>query len=598
MKTRIVATLVAAIIGGFTRTRFFSIGRIATAATLIAAATVIAVAVSSEALVSVGSPPSPAAQNIQQEPALAVDAAHPNVLAAGANDTIDLEAWNAGDDTTGAFTPGVGFSGVYFSFDNGHTWIQPTYTGYSARFGINNSCLGVVGPDPGCTPDPHGPIGTLPWYYENGLVSHGDPAVAFGPRRDANGNFSWTNGSRLYYANIAFNFGETFRGSAAIYLSRTDDTAAAAAGDKNAWMQPVLVSRQNSTLFSDKDAIWADNAASSPFFGNVYICHTAFRSQNFSSRPVMVSVSSDGGNTWMTKQVTEAATNVQHGYRLGSTIRTDSNGVVYLFFTHFGIGTLGTHAMVKSYDGGHTWTRPQDIVAMNDACYNVDPVIGRCVEDGIAGARMDLSAAPSVDIANGAPTGADATNEIVNTWVDGRLGLNNEKVMLSYSTNGADSWSSPTAISSGSDRGFYAAAGISPNGQELYIVYNAFTTPYRTNTIDPRSLVGVVLHADIGADGVPTGWTELHRSPPGDPRGSIYDPFNTSEFMGDYVYAVATSTYGAAVWNDARNAADCPAVNAWRMSLRGGPPAPQPAPQQDCPATFGNLDIFCWTSAP
>jgi hypothetical protein len=163
--------------------------------------------------------------------------------------------------------------------------------------------------------------------------------------------------------------------------------------------------------------------------------------------------------------------------------------------------------------------------------------------------------------------------------------------MLSYSTNGGDSWSSPTAISSAGDRGYYAAAAISPIGQNLYIGYNAFTTPYRTNTVDPRILVGVTLHANIGADGAPTDWMELHRSPPGDPRGSASDPFVTSEFLGDYVYAIATSTYGAAVWNDTRNAADCPAVDAWRMSLRGGPP-------EDCPSTFGNLDIFGWTSAP
>jgi len=582
--------------------------RIATAATLISAAAVMAVILVTEALVSVGSPPSPPSQNLQIEPALAVDAAHPNVLAAGANDGIDLEACNAGDDTTCLFTPGVGGSGVYFSFDSGHTWIQPTYTGYSARFGINNSCVGVVGPDPGCTPDPQGPIGTLPWYYENGLSSLGDPAVAFGPRPDANGNFSWTNGSRLYYANLALNFGDTFRGFVAIYVSRTDDVAAAAADDKNAWMQPVLVSRQNASLFSDKEQVWADNAASSPFFGNVYICYRELRSDSRGRAlpmPITVSVSSDGGNTWTTRQVTEAATNLQHGYRVGCTVRTDSNGVVYLFFTHFAIGTpgIGTHAMVKSYDGGQTWTRPQDIVSMNDACYNVDPVSGRCVEDGIAGAGNDLTAAPSVDIANGAPTGVDATDEIVDTWGDGRFGLNNEKVMLSYSTNGGDSWSSPTTVSSAGDRGFYAAAAISPNGQELYIGYNAFTTPYRTNTIDPRSLVGVVLHADIGTDGVPTGWTELHRSPPGDPRGSTgggapFGDFNIAEFLGDYVYAIATSTYGVAVWNDARNAADCPAMDAWRMSLRGGDPAPIPAPQQDCPSTFGNVQIFGWTSAP
>jgi hypothetical protein len=590
------------------RNRFFAIARIATASTLISAAVISAAVIISgglgtEALVNVGSPPSPPWQNFQFEPALAVDAAHQNILAAGANDAIDFEACNAGDDTICDFPPGVGFSGIYFSFDSGHTWTQPTYTGYSARFGINNSCLGVVGPDPGCTPDPAGPIGTLPWYYENGLASAGDPAVAFGPRPDENGNFSWANGSRLYYANITDNFGDTFSGIAAIYVSRTDDVTAAAGGNKNAWMPPILVSRQNTTLFSDKDQIWADNAASSPFFGNVYITYTAFRSRSrghAAPRPIMVAVSSDGGNTWINQQVSEAATNAQHGFRSASTIRTDSNGVVYLFLAHFGVGTpgTGTHAMVKSYDGGRTWTPPQNIVSMNDACYNVDPVIGRCVEDGIAGARMDLAAAPNVTIANGAPTGADATNEIVDTWADGRLGLNNEKVMLSYSTNGGDSWSSPTAISSAGDRGLYTAPAISPIGQELYVAYNAFTTPYRTNTFDPRGLVGVVLHADIGTGGTPTNWMELHRSPPGDPRGSSYDPYNTSDFLGDYIYAIATSTYGAAVWNDARNAADCPAVDAWRMSLRGGSPAPRPAPQQDCPSTFGNVDVFSWTSAP
>jgi len=101
----------------------------------------------------------------------------------------------------------------------------------------------------------------------------------------------------------------------------------------------------------------------------------------------------------------------------------------------------------------------------------------------------------------------------------------------------------------------------------------------------------VVKHADIGGGGAPTGWSTLHRGTPGDPRGTSQNNL-VGEFLGDYVYAAATRTYGTAVWNDARNAADCPAIDAWRMSLQGSGGVATPAVQADCPATFGNSDIY------
>ena len=315
--------------------------------------------------------------------------------------------------------------------------------------------------------------------------------------------------------------------------------------------------------------------------------------------PLVVLTSRDAGDTWEQKKVTPAhnVSPKQWG-QSGCTIRTDSHGVVYVFFEQFQspftfLPPQGTHMLVRSFDGGQTWSKAVELFQITDPCFFVDPVIFRCVEDGVAGARNDLSASPSVDIANGAPTGADATNEIVDTWADGRDGLNREHVMVSYSTGGGNpgTWSAPTAIDVAGDRGYYSAPAFSPDGTDLWIVYNAFTTPFRTDTTSPRGLVGVVRHADVGTGGAPTGWTTVHRGAVGDPRGSSQNNLQ-AEFLGDYVYAASSRDYAAAVWNDVRAAADCPAIDAYRASLRTDSPLPAPAPQQDCPATWGNSDIF------
>jgi hypothetical protein len=588
-------------------------------------------ALDSDRLVSAGSRSGPFSANKQNEPALAIDANHSAVLAAGANDNIDMEACNAGADNTCPFTEGVGVSGVYFSFDSGDTWVQPSYTGWSAR-----NCTGAPGDDDADCQPQTGPIGTLPGYDEAGMVSDGDPAVAFGPVY-ANGSFSWANGSRLYYANLAANFPgrRSFHGFEAIAVSRIDGPAdtgltPAIVADEANWKAPVIVSKQNSALFSDKEQVWADNASSSPFFGHAYVCSAAFRGVPGTSQPLMVATSVDGGDNWTTRQISTATNNPvsPNGFgRSGCTIRPDSNGVAYVFAYQFAAGLPGNgvQLMSRSVDGGRHWSKLRPILPATDLCNAIEVSIGRCVEDGIGGARDDLGPSPSVDIANGAPTGIDATNQIVNAWADGRDGLNHEHVMFTTSTDGGVNWTAPAAIETAGDRGYYAAPAISPNGTDVWIVYNAFTTPFRDDTTSSRTLVGVVQHADVATGGAVGSFTEVHRSPPGDPRGSSQNDL-AAEFLGDYVYAAATTTYGAAVWNDTRNAADCPAIDAYRLALhdealetgapvaepeeprgaedavRGAvkdqePEAVAPPVQQVCPGTFGNSDIFGGTYA-
>jgi hypothetical protein len=522
-----------------------------------------------EAKVSVAGPTTPYLPNAVNEPALAIDANHPTVLAAGANDLVDSAPCNG---SSCDLTPDIGISGIYFSLNEGATWVQPTYTGLTARSGTAQV----------------GEIHTLPGYFENGMSSHGDPALAFGPKPGP-GGFSWANGSRLYYANLAFPIPgrAPFTGASAAAVSRTDNVAAAAANDQRAWMDPVIVTRQNAALLSDKEDIWADNAASSPHFGNVYVCNTAFRSANFLPEPIMLSTSSDGGTTWRQRQLSAATNNAQTGGRQGCAVRSDSTGVVYVVWEGADIQTRqSVFYLARSFDGGNNFERPRAIANVVDVGV-FDPVSGRIVFDGLAGTRTDSF--PSLGIANGAPTGAGATNTLVLTWTDARAGLNHEQALVQTSTNQGLTWSAPTNAAEAADRPDNPAVAISPTGSDLYLVYDAFLQPFQTTTANPRRMQGVVRHANL-AGGTVGAFTTLHRAAVGDARGTTRTL--NREAVYDYNYAAATRTYGAVVWMDVRDAADCPAVDAYRQSLIDGTPIAAPAPLTDCPAQFGNNDIY------
>jgi hypothetical protein len=579
----------------------------ATVACLATAALAGATPNGSDTRVTIGSPPSPFTQNKQNEPAAIVNPAVPNIAAAGVNEEIDVEACNNRSDVTCPFTAGVGTSGVYFSDDGGSTWMQPTYTGWTAR-----DCLGLVGtsPAPADNCDPHvGPIGTLPRYLEAGLVADGDPAVAFGPRQGANGKFAWSNGWRLYYANLTSNFGAersdaTFKGFEAIAVSRLDSEnyAAAKAGINNAWKAPVIVTKQNAALFSDHEMIAVDDASASPFFGNVYVCDAAFRSQQASGpEPIVLNSSSDGGDTWSQTQLSPAFNNNRVGGRQDCAVNTDSKGTVFVFWDGTDASTK-TDAifMSRSSDGGKHFDKAQ-IVTHFDGTGIVDPVSGDLTNDGVAGARD--GSFPTVDIANGAPTGAGATDQILLAISNGPTPKDtspgpNERVRVLYSRNGGDSWTESAFGSPASDRPDFPAIAISPDGGDAYLTYMNFLQPWQSTNTTPRLFQGVVRHAGVNrATGAIGAWSDIHRAPTGDARGSSANAL-VDEFLGDYDYAFATNDFVLTVWNDARNAADCPAIDAYRDSIAAGtaagtPTDPnRPAPQQQCASNFGNSDIF------
>ncbi len=554
-------------------------------AALIALA--IPTAAGADTLVTSDSPTTPFPQNKQNEPGLALNQFDPSTLVAGANEEIDNAACGTGLAANCPFTPGVGGSGVYFSPSSSLDFFQPTYTGFTARDRVT--------PAGGHAP---GPIGTVPNYFEAGLVSDGDPTLAFGPAPDSGGHFAYANGSRLYYSNLASNTAttrdeQTFKGFEAIAVSHTDNLADAQAGGTNsAWSAPAIVSqaRQSSTTFSDKPTVWADNAGSSPFFGRVYVCYTQFKSQQVNGpAPVAVSHSTDGGVTWSRPVTLSASANNKNGTgRQGCVVKTDSKGRVYVLFESTKQGN-SVQLLDRSDDGGVKWDQPRAIADVVDVG-QPDPVSGDFVFDGVAGARTDSF--PSMDIANNAPTGTGASDTIGVVWSDARDGTGHEHARAVFSTTRGDTWSSARNLEEPGDRPDFPAIALSPDGARVYVTYDNFLTGFQTGLAAARPMQG-----KVRAGTVTGAFTTKFAGPTGDARGSSANGLD-GEFIGDYNWIVATNGFAVAVYNDVRNAVHCPAVDTWRQALANGSSPPQPSPASSCPATFGNSDIFAARVTP
>src|SRR4051812_25323601 len=147
--------------------------------------------------------------NKQNEPTIALNPQDHRFLIAGANDEQDQPPCGPGpvrgpdapaDDCS--FFPGVGTDGIYTSANGGASWTN----------------VGLIDDQAA--------------WRGAGVVSDGDPVIAYGPKPGP-GGFSWANGVRTYYSSLATVVGG--KGFEYIQVSTSDDNG-------STWSAPVIAS--------------------------------------------------------------------------------------------------------------------------------------------------------------------------------------------------------------------------------------------------------------------------------------------------------------------------------------------------------------------
>ena len=329
----------------------------------------------------------------------------------------------------------------------------------------------------------------------------------------------------------------------------------------------MIASQQNSALFSDKEQIWADNAESSPFFGNAYVCYAGVQRASARGSPPSRSTSSTSTRRWRhsgrSKKVTTATNNInsQHGFgRSGCTVRTDSRGdrvrvrLPVRVQRDYGRPTARS-SMIRSLNGGATWQRPGRPVHGEGCAASTSRTRSGAASWTASGVPATTSSPDPSRRHRQRRTRAARTRRIRScSPVDGAAALNDEHVLFSTSTDGGDTW---TELADVTRRATAATTRLprsrrtAPTVGRLQRVHHAVPGERRRCRERPAARRRGPAR-DVG----PTArWVRSPRSiaaPSGDARSSSQNNLAT-EFLGDYVYAAATRTYGAAVWNDVRD---------------------------------------------
>jgi len=408
----------------------------------------------------------------------------------------------------------------------------------------------------------------LPWTtgnmsIKNPLVTGSDPVTVFDSKHGT------VIHSSLNYSFQLSTF-EACRGDVVVSVST----------DGGITWQPATVvdsgfgcDLSRSQLFNDKEWIVTDNNLSSPYYGRTYLTWTKFESTYgaYIRSAIFESHSDDGGKHWTKAQEISGSNAALCTYQeTGPAGQCDENqfsvptvgpdGTVYVAFQNDQNESLwedgeywdNQYLLVKSTDGGATWSGPTFVVGLEDgtADYPIN-VNGR---QTLMGYQLRVNSAGNI-VAS--PT--DGTLYLVfsdnrNGTHDSSNPVTNIDVFLMVSADGGGTWSNPILVDSGRGDQWFPWVDVNPTDGSIGILYH-----------DRGDSNGALYNTAL-AEGTPSSLSKITVSTaPSDPTQSRWFQAgsdapgceNCARFHGDYIN-VSYGPDGTAhmAWTDMRDPSD------------------------------------------
>jgi hypothetical protein len=242
-------------------------------------------------------------------------------------------------------------------------------------------------------------------------------------------------------------------------------------------------------VFNDKEWIVADNNPSSPFYGRVYVTWSRFLSFSgaYAESPIWESHSDDGGLTWSTAQEISGSGSTCTFQEEGAALECDEDqfsvptigpgGVVYVAFENEqheaawepGDSFENQYMVVKSTDGGVTWSPPVSVVDLEDG--GLDYPVNVNGRQTLSGLQVRVNSAGNI-------VADPNSGKLYLVFGDNRNGVHdstspvtNIDVFVMTSHNGT-TWQGPFPITKAPKDQWFPWVDVNPVTGDIGVVYN------------------------------------------------------------------------------------------------------------------------------